>query len=77
MDEQGVPKKNQTEKGSIQEVKAGTDNFGRIGIYLVRKAEAHLELNMARDIKNKSNEKGFHRYISGKRKTRENVCTFP
>ena len=35
----------------------------------VRKAKAHLELNLARDVK--GNKKGF--YISIKRKTRENV----
>ena len=32
-----------------------------------------MELNLARDVKNKSNEKGFCRCISRKRKTRENV----
>jgi len=35
-----------------------------------RKAKAHLELNVARDVKN--NKKGFI-YISSKRKTRDNV----
>ncbi|PKU39258.1 rna-directed dna polymerase from mobile element jockey-like [Limosa lapponica baueri] len=37
----------------------------------MRKAKAHLELNLARDIKD--NKKGFFKYISSKRKTRENV----
>jgi len=36
-----------------------------------RKAKAHLELNLARDVKN--NKKGFFNYISSKRKTRDNV----
>jgi len=35
------------------------------------KAKAHLELNLARDVKN--NKKSFFKYISSKRKTRENV----
>ncbi|GAB0190944.1 hypothetical protein GRJ2_001559700 [Grus japonensis] len=37
----------------------------------VRKAKALIELNLARDIK--GNKKSFYRYISDKRKTRENV----
>ncbi|GAB0204486.1 mitochondrial enolase superfamily member 1 [Grus japonensis] len=36
-----------------------------------RKAKAHLELSLARDVKD--NKKGFFKYISSKRKTRENV----
>jgi len=36
-----------------------------------RKAKAHLELNLARDVKN--NKKGFFNYISSKRTTRDNV----
>jgi len=36
-----------------------------------RKAKAHLQLNLARDVKN--NKKGFFNYISSKRKTRDNV----
>ncbi|PKU31482.1 rna-directed dna polymerase from mobile element jockey-like [Limosa lapponica baueri] len=36
-----------------------------------RKARAHLELNLARDAKD--SKKGFFKYISSKRKTRENV----
>ncbi|GAB0178125.1 mitochondrial enolase superfamily member 1 [Grus japonensis] len=35
------------------------------------KAKAHLELNLARDVKN--NKKDLFKYISSKRKTRENV----
>jgi len=36
-----------------------------------RKAKAHLELNLARDVKD--NKKGFFKYISSKWKTRDNV----
>ncbi|GAB0180635.1 mitochondrial enolase superfamily member 1 [Grus japonensis] len=36
-----------------------------------RKAKAHLELKLARDVKD--NKKGFFKYISSKRKTKENV----
>lgn len=35
----------------------------------VRKAKAHLELNLSRDAK--SNNKGFYRYVSQKRKVKE------
>jgi len=37
----------------------------------MRKAKVHLELNLARDVKN--NKKGFFKYISSKRKARDNV----
>ncbi|GAB0182287.1 mitochondrial enolase superfamily member 1 [Grus japonensis] len=37
----------------------------------VRKAKALIELNLARDVK--GNKKSFYRYVSDKRKTRENV----
>ncbi|PKU27671.1 hypothetical protein llap_22025 [Limosa lapponica baueri] len=37
----------------------------------VRKAKAEIELNLARDIE--GNKKNFYRYVSDKRKTRENV----
>jgi len=37
----------------------------------MRKAKAHLEFNLARDVKD--NMKGFFKYISSKRMTRENV----
>ena len=36
-----------------------------------RKAKVHLELKLARDVKN--NKKGFFNYISSKRKARDNV----
>ncbi|GAB0206858.1 mitochondrial enolase superfamily member 1 [Grus japonensis] len=37
----------------------------------VRKAKALIEFSLARDVK--GNKKSFYRYVSGKRKTRENV----
>jgi len=37
----------------------------------MRKAKAHLKLNLARDVKN--NKKSFFKYVSSKRKTRDNV----
>ena len=37
---------------------------------MTRKTKAHLELNLARDVRNK---KGFFKYISSKQKTRDNV----
>ncbi|GAB0204977.1 mitochondrial enolase superfamily member 1 [Grus japonensis] len=37
----------------------------------VRKAKALIELNLARDVK--GNKKSFYRYVSDKRKMRENV----
>ncbi|KFM02772.1 hypothetical protein AS27_04311, partial [Aptenodytes forsteri] len=39
----------------------------------VRKAKARLELNLARDAKNR--KKGFYRYVSQKRKVKESVPT--
>jgi len=38
---------------------------------VTKRAKAHLELNLARDVKN--NKKGCFRYISSKRKSRDNV----
>jgi len=37
----------------------------------MRKAKVHLELNLARDVKD--NKKSFFKYISSKRKTRDNM----
>jgi len=37
----------------------------------MRKAKVHLELNLARDVKD--NRKGFFKYISSKQVTRDNV----
>ena len=39
----------------------------------VRRAKVQLELNLARDAKN--NKKGFYRYVSQKRKVKENMHT--
>ncbi|GAB0209615.1 hypothetical protein GRJ2_003427200 [Grus japonensis] len=46
-------------------------NIVRVCRGTTRKAKAHLELNLARDVKD--NKEGFFKYISSKRKTRENV----
>ncbi|GAB0182218.1 hypothetical protein GRJ2_000687100 [Grus japonensis] len=46
-------------------------NVVRVCRDATRKAKTHLELNLARDVKD--NKKGFFKYISSKRKTRENV----
>ncbi|GAB0179374.1 mitochondrial enolase superfamily member 1 [Grus japonensis] len=46
-------------------------NVVRVCRDATRKAKAYLELNLARDVKD--NKKGFFKYISSKRKTRENV----
>lgn len=37
-----------------------------------RKAKAHLDLNLAWDVK--GNKKGFCKYINRKRKTRKKIC---
>lgn len=37
----------------------------------IRKARVLMELNLGRNVK--GNKKSFHRYISGKRKSKENV----
>ncbi|GAB0207304.1 hypothetical protein GRJ2_003196000 [Grus japonensis] len=46
-------------------------NVVRVCRNATRKAKAHLELKLAGDVKDK--KKGFFKYISSKRKTRENV----
>ncbi|GAB0206434.1 mitochondrial enolase superfamily member 1 [Grus japonensis] len=46
-------------------------NVVRVCRDTTRKAKAQLELNLAKDVKD--NKKGFFKYISSKRKTRENV----
>jgi len=46
-------------------------NIARACRDATRKAKAHLELNLARDVKN--NKKGFFKNISSKRNTRDNV----
>ncbi|GAB0175729.1 mitochondrial enolase superfamily member 1 [Grus japonensis] len=77
MDEQGAPGKTQREEGSLQYVEKGVAtweeyrNVVRVCRDAVRKAKACLELNLARDVKDK--KENFSKYISSKRKTRENV----
>lgn len=39
----------------------------------IRKVKAHLELNLAKNVKDK--KKGFFKYINNKQKTKENVGT--
>ncbi|GAB0208405.1 mitochondrial enolase superfamily member 1 [Grus japonensis] len=46
-------------------------NVVRVCRGATRKAKAHLELNLAGEVKD--NKKGFFKYISSKRKTKENV----
>ncbi|GAB0203188.1 hypothetical protein GRJ2_002784400 [Grus japonensis] len=56
--------------GKMQPVKKTTEKLSKqLGI---RKAKALIELNLARDIKD--NKKSFYRYVSDKRKMRENVA---
>jgi len=46
-------------------------NIVRVCRDATRKAKVHLELNLARDVKD--NKEGFFNYISSKRKARDNV----
>ncbi|GAB0205276.1 mitochondrial enolase superfamily member 1 [Grus japonensis] len=46
-------------------------NVVRVCRDAMRKAKAQLELNLAKDVKD--NKKGFFKYLSSKRETRENV----
>ncbi|PKU36828.1 rna-directed dna polymerase from mobile element jockey-like [Limosa lapponica baueri] len=76
MDEQGGSGKTWTEEGSLQKVEKGTGhleyrNVVRLCRDATRKARDPLEFNLARDVKD--NKKGFFKYISSKRKIRENV----
>ncbi|GAB0184039.1 mitochondrial enolase superfamily member 1 [Grus japonensis] len=73
MDEQGAPVKTQMEEGSLPKLATWEEyrNIVRVCRDATRKTKAHLELNLARDVKD--NKKGFFKYISSKRKTRENV----
>ncbi|GAB0206149.1 mitochondrial enolase superfamily member 1 [Grus japonensis] len=77
MDEQGAPGQSQTKKeayrgwkqGQVaweeyrETVQAARDQF--------RKAKALVEISLARDIK--GNKKSFYRYVSDKKRMRENV----
>ncbi|GAB0182598.1 mitochondrial enolase superfamily member 1 [Grus japonensis] len=77
MDEQGFLEKLKGKKEIYRMWKKGLAtweeyrNIVRVCRNATRKAKAHLELNLARDVKD--NKKGFFKYISSKRKTRENV----
>ncbi|GAB0189155.1 mitochondrial enolase superfamily member 1 [Grus japonensis] len=77
MDEQGAPGKLKGKKEVYRMWKKGLAtweeyrNVVRECRDATRKAKAHLELNLARDVKD--NEKGFFKYFDNKRKTRENV----
>ncbi|GAB0175629.1 hypothetical protein GRJ2_000028100 [Grus japonensis] len=77
LDEQGAPGQTQTQKEAYRGWKQGQVAWQEYREYVqaardqVRKAKFLIELNLARDIK--GNKKSFYRYISDKRKTRENV----
>lgn len=73
MDKQRGPSRNLTLKGSIREVKTGTGDSRGKETYSPCKAKAHLEFNLARDVKNKSDEKCFCSCISRERGTTENA----
>lgn len=67
----GASDKTQTQKGSTSELEAGTSELGRTQRCCLRckngvkKAKAHLELNLARDVK--GSMKGFYMFISSRR----------
>ena len=77
MDEQRASRETQTGEGGSQYVEKGLAtweeyrNVVRVCRDAKRKAKAHLELNLARDIK--GNKKGFFKYISSTRKTEDPV----
>ncbi|GAB0186183.1 mitochondrial enolase superfamily member 1 [Grus japonensis] len=77
MDGQGAPGQTQRQKGSYRGWKQGQVAWEEYRETIqaardqVRKAKALIELNLARDIK--GNKKSFYRYVSDKRKMRENV----
>lgn len=73
MDKQRGHSRNLTLKGSIREVETGTGDSGGKGKNRVCKVKAHLEFYLARDVKNKSDERCFCRSVSHKRETAENV----
>jgi len=67
MDEQGVSRRTQMEEKGLWNVERGAGHLGRVQECCqsmqdaTRKAKVHLELNLARDVKDK---KGFFKYIS-------------
>ena len=78
MDEQGTPGKAQTQRGSVQEAKAGTGDPAGAQRHCLRvqkhseEGQAYVKLNLVGDVK--SNKKDFSRYIGSKRHTRENLA---
>ncbi|TRZ07143.1 hypothetical protein HGM15179_019964 [Zosterops borbonicus] len=78
MDEQGTPVKTQKQETHVRwkQGKATWDKYRDV-VRVCRsakgkvKAQAHLELNLAKDVKD--SKKGFFKYISNKRNTRELV----
>ncbi|GAB0209948.1 mitochondrial enolase superfamily member 1 [Grus japonensis] len=77
MDEQGAPGKLKGKKEVYRMWKKGLATWEeyrdvvRVCRDATRKAKAHLELNLAGEVKD--SKKGFFKYIGSKRKTRENV----
>jgi len=71
MDKQGASSGTQTEEKGPWNVERGTGHLGgvqeccqSIPVCSMRKAKVHLELNLARDVKD--NNKGFFKYTSSK-----------
>ncbi|GAB0203562.1 mitochondrial enolase superfamily member 1 [Grus japonensis] len=77
MDEQGAPGQSQTKKEACRGWKQGQVAWEeyretvRAARDQVRKAKALIEISLAREVKD--NKKSFYRYVSDKRKRRENV----
>ncbi|GAB0182873.1 mitochondrial enolase superfamily member 1 [Grus japonensis] len=77
MDEQDAPGQSQTKKEAYRGWKQGQVAWEeyretvRAAREQVRKAKALIEISLARDVKD--NKKSFYRYVSDKRRTRENV----
>ncbi|GAB0182959.1 mitochondrial enolase superfamily member 1 [Grus japonensis] len=77
MDEQEAPGQSQTKKEAYRGWKQGQAAWEeyretvREAREQVRKAKALIEISLARDVKD--NKKSFYRYVSDKRKIRENV----
>ncbi|GAB0178237.1 mitochondrial enolase superfamily member 1 [Grus japonensis] len=78
VDEEGAPGQTQTQKERLQRLEARAGSLRgiqrknvRAAREQVRKAKALIELNLTRDVK--GNKKTFYRYVSDKRKMRENV----
>ncbi|GAB0188754.1 mitochondrial enolase superfamily member 1 [Grus japonensis] len=77
VDEQGAPGQSQTQKEAYRGWKQGQVAWKeyretvRAAREQVRKAKALIEISLDRDVKD--NKKSFYRYVSDKRRTRENV----